>query len=148
MRGAFARCVLRTWLARWTGSAWLTRRTRRASGSRRLRINVLNAAILLIGRCNRSRFARKHRLILWHAGLTRWSRLTRLALTCGPGLSALTWRSLLPLRFSKRRIHVTVHVPRFVIIVTAIAAAIAIVHVIHFSEPLVEQKGSVRVSQS
>ena len=115
-----------------------------------MRINVLNAAILLIGRCNRSRFARKHRLILWHAGLTRWSRwtclirvawrscLTRLALNLAcrrPGLSALTWRSLLPLRFSKRRIHVTVHVPRFVIIVTAIAAAIAIVHVIHFSEP-------------
>lgn len=138
-----------TWLARWTCSAWLTRRTRCASGSWRLRINVQHAAVLLIGHDRRTGFARKHRLILWHAGLTRWSRwtslirvtwrprLTRLALTLtyGPGLSTLTWRSLLPLRFSKRRIHVTVHVPRFVIIVTAIAAAIAIVHVIHFSEP-------------
>ena len=115
-----------------------------------MRTNVLNAAILLIGYGHRTWFARKHRLILWHAGLTRWSHwtclirvawrscVTRLALTlacCGPRLSTLTWRSLLPLRFSKRRIHVTVHVPRFVIIVTAIAAAIAIVHVIHFSEP-------------
>ena len=115
-----------------------------------MRINVQHAAVFLIGHDRRTGFACKHRLILWHLGLTRWSRwtclirvarwsrLTRLALTlacCGPGLSTLTWRSLLPLRFSKRRIHVTVHVPRFVIIVTAIAAAIAIVHVIHLSEP-------------
>jgi hypothetical protein len=113
-----------------------------------LRINVVHAAILLLGRCNRSRFACKHRLIVRQARLTWWSGwtrlirvawrspLTRLPLPCWPRLPALTRRTLLPLCLGKRGINVAVHVPRFVIVVTAIAVAIGrIVHVIHFSEP-------------
>lgn len=142
-----------TRLARWSCIARLTRRARRASGSGCLCIdalkvlNVLHAAVLLIHcwhRCNRTGLPCKHPLVLWHTGLTggpRWtclirvarrSRLTRLALTCRPRLSALTRRTLLALRFGKRRINVAVYVPRFVIVVTAI---IGIMHVIHFSEP-------------
>lgn len=140
--------MFRTWLARWTCGARLTLRARRASGSRRLCINVRHAAVLLIGHGHRTGFASKHRLILWHTGLTwwsgwtcliriaRWSRLPRLTLTCRPGLPALARRTLLALCLGECGINVPVDVPRLMIIVTAIAAAISrIVHVIHFSEP-------------
>ena len=112
-----------------------------------MRIKVWRAAVLLIGYGHRTGFTCKHCLILWRTRLAWWPRwacliriarrsgLTWLTLTCGPGLSTLTWRTLLALGFGKRRIHVAVYVPRFVIVVTAVAAAIAIVHVIHFSEP-------------
>ena len=109
-----------------------------------MRINVLNAAFLLIGCCDCARFTHKRRRILWHAGLTgrsrwaclirvtRWSRLTRLPLTCRSGLSTLTRRTLLALRLGERGINVAIDVSRFMIVVTAIAVAISrIVHVIH-----------------
>lgn len=151
LRRWLAGCVLGTRLARWACSAWITRCTwkaRRASRSGRLCINVWRAAVLLIRHGRYTGLARKHLLILDHARLpgwsrwaclirvTRWSRLSRLALTSGPRLSTLTRCPLLALRFSKCGIHVAVDVPRFVIIVTAIAvASVAIVHVIHLSEP-------------
>ena len=107
--------------------------------------------MLLFGQSYCTRLPCEHRLILWRTRLTRrprWaclirvarrSRLTRLALTCGPGLSALTRRALLALptlTLGKRGINVAVYVPRFMIIVTTIAIAISrIVHVSHFSEP-------------
>ena len=139
--------MFRARLARGSRGARLTWSARRASRSRRLRVNVLRAAVLLIGHSHCNGFAGKHHLILGRARLTwwsrwarltrvtRWSRLTRLTLTFRPRLCALTRCALLTLRFGESGIHVTVYVPRFVIIVTAIAAAIAIVHVIHFSEP-------------
>ena len=111
-------------------------------------INVVNASILLIGHGDCARFTRTNRLIFWHAGLTGWprwacvirvtwwSRLSRLARSGGPRLPGLARRALLALPtliLGECRIHVAVDVPRFVIVVTAIAVAISrIVHVIHF----------------
>ena len=143
-------------LARGSRGAKLAGWTRRSSAPWRLRIDVLHAAVLLSGSCDRSRFTSQYRLILWHARLTRWScwaRLIRvawwsrltglLACTYGTRLSTLTRCALLALLtllaagLGKRGINVAVDVPRFVIVVTAIAVAITvsrIVHVIHLSE--------------
>lgn len=139
--------MLRARLARWTGGARLAGKARRTCGSGRLCINVLNAAVLLIHCCHcsyRIGFTGSHHLRLGRTGLARrlgWTclirvawraRLTRLTLAHRSRLSTLTRRTLLALRLGKRGIHVAVHVPRFVIVVTAIAvASVAIVHVIH-----------------
>ena len=123
--------MLWTWLARWTCSAWFAWRARRARRSWGLRINVLRGAFLLISNDHCTGFARNHRLILWHARLARWPCWARLIRVTGrsrltgllprwSGLSALTWRTLLALRFCKRGINIAVYVPRFVIVVTAV----------------------------
>lgn len=98
-----------------------------------MRVNVRNTAVLLSGRCHCARFAGKHHLIMRHARLTwcsSWAYLIRfpwrsrltwwLALVCGTRLPTLTRCTLLALRLRKDRIHITVDVPRFVIVVTAI----------------------------
>ena len=101
-----------------------------------MRVIVRNTAVLLSGRCHCARFAGKHHLILRHARLTwrsSWTYLIRflrrsrmtcwLALVCWPRLSTLTRCTLLALptlTLGKGRIHITVDVPRFVIVVTAI----------------------------
>ena len=150
LRRRFTGCVFCARLARWSCSARLARltwRARRARWSRRLRINIVNATVLGIGRGNGAGFAGRDHLLVWRTRLTRWarwtrlirvtwssrlSRLIRLPWACGSRLSTLTGRTLLALGFGKRGIHIAVYVPQFVIVVTAVAGAISrIVHFIH-----------------
>ena len=101
-----------------------------------MHLDVLQAAVRLIGRGDRSRFSGKRRCICCRARLTRrahrpcWAglrwlirvswlpRLTGLAF--GSSLSGLPRCAWLTLRFGECGIHVPVYVARLVIVVTAI----------------------------